>query len=385
MPKPLTEISSKEFSMRFGALIGGLFVFYLLLFGNFTGDLLNCQIQARVKQSPYIRHIIGFFVLYFFVNLASPNVNWNAGIKFGFSIALYLIFLISNRSEDFIVLTNVALLAMVYILQMVRDTDQSIIDDENSTEEEKQNASEELERIKIVQLVVAGIIGILIILGFILYVGRRKLEFGEQFSYSKLLFETSGTCGNDIPMKTDFKQQFKAAFKPAVTNKISENRVEANSGLHSVKLGEGELRVKQREMVSLLESPTMQNYMERYINAKTTKTPWILTPTLESLQQTQAGKGKRLQPSKNSGSSLRSSSRLLPETDASSMENVPLEDPTGFWASPTAGARQKQEQPYAIMTPFATESGTETSKLGLLERIKRVFSSSSQSTTETNV
>lgn len=362
MPRPLTEISANEFSAKFGSLIGGLFVFYLLLFGNFTGDLLNCQIQGFVKNNKYIRHLIGFFVLYFFVNLASPNVNWNAGIKFGFTMALYLLFLLSNRSEKYIMLTNIALLALVYILQIVRDTDQGTMDDENSSEEEKQNASEELERIKIVQIVVACIIGVAIIFGFIMHVGRRKLEYGEDFDFAKMLFDTSVTCSNDIPQSRNWFDVFKAAFEPPpilqppspspfltiTATPLSPSNKRNAPVLAKIKMEDAEIRNETRKLMTVFESDMMQGYIQRFIEGggkplmketdKTTPTASSGTPMVQVPEMT------RLEARQYSNSSLPSDG------------DSPSQPLISYYPTPPTTRRATMRRSESVELPFIPSS-----------------------------
>jgi hypothetical protein len=254
MSVPLTEISLQEFDKRMGTFVGGLFIFYLLLSGNFTGELLNCQFQSLLRNI-YIKHAVGFFMLYFFVNLASTNVNWNAGIKLGLSFLLFIFFILSNRCEGYIVLINIGLLALIYILQLVRDTDQIIIDDEVSTKDEKKSAMDELNRIRIVQIVTTVIIFILIVLGFILYVGRRKLEFGPNFKLSKLIF--SAECANDERGNYSFLKMFKAAFATPIK---SPDNIKG-SRLSPIKFSPNELIQKTNELSTLLDSPLIRKQL----------------------------------------------------------------------------------------------------------------------------
>ena len=268
MSKPLTEISPQEFDNRMGSLVGGLFIFYLLLSGNFTGELLNCQFQNILRNNIYIKHIVGFFMLYFFINLASTNVNWNAGIKLGLSIVLFLFFILSNRCEGYIVLTNIILLALIYILQLVRDTDQIIIDDETSSEDDKKTATDELNRIRVVQILSTVIILILIVLGFILYVGRRKLEYGQQFKFSQLIF-SSAECANDVRGGYTYMQMLKAAFKPPPTYQQIEGtsiilspKSSNPSFLQKVELSPASLSRKTNELATLLDSELIRNQLQ---------------------------------------------------------------------------------------------------------------------------
>jgi hypothetical protein len=274
MSKPLTEISTQEFDNRIGSLLGGVFIFYLLLSGNYTGELLNCQFQNILRNSIIVKHVVGFLMMYFFVNMASTNVNWNAGIKLGLSFILFLLFLLSNRCDGYIVFANICLMGLIYILQLARDTDQNIVDDESSSEDDKKAAMEKINSFRIVQILSTVTLFILIGFGFILYIGRRKLEYGQQFNYKDLLF--GAECANDAGEKYKYMDMLKAAFKAPPNYELEQNgntfnlspKAQSPSVLSPVKLSPASLSRKSNELATLLDSELIRTQLKDLLQNK---------------------------------------------------------------------------------------------------------------------
>ena len=50
-PKRKIRISSGEFGKRIGPLFGGLFVLYLIVSGNFVGELFSCELQKMLSNT----------------------------------------------------------------------------------------------------------------------------------------------------------------------------------------------------------------------------------------------------------------------------------------------------------------------------------------------
>ena len=45
-----------------------LFLLYLIILGNYAGELLGCRVQEIFSELALAKHMIGIFTLYYFVN-----------------------------------------------------------------------------------------------------------------------------------------------------------------------------------------------------------------------------------------------------------------------------------------------------------------------------
>ena len=58
-----------------------LFVLYLIIAGNYLGELFGCKTQKMFQENMYFKHIIGFMTLYFFVLFTSTEEQKRGLIK----------------------------------------------------------------------------------------------------------------------------------------------------------------------------------------------------------------------------------------------------------------------------------------------------------------
>ena len=62
-----------------------LFIFVLIISGNFLADLFPCHIQNLMKNNIYMKHLFGFMILYFLTILTFPELKSIKGIISAFS------------------------------------------------------------------------------------------------------------------------------------------------------------------------------------------------------------------------------------------------------------------------------------------------------------
>ena len=89
-----------------------LFILYLIISGNYIGDLFGCRLQEAFTEIAFIKHLLAFLSLYYFVNLTTPSIQdpVNVLIK---SLVMYTIFILSrNVSFGY---TLIFLLSMIFI------------------------------------------------------------------------------------------------------------------------------------------------------------------------------------------------------------------------------------------------------------------------------
>lgn len=177
-------VDAIEVGKRAGPLFGGLFVLYLIISGNFVGEVFSCDLQRLMKENFVVKHLLGIMTLFFFVNMVAGNIPWSKALLAAATVVMYLLFVLSNRSSTYTQLTTIGLLFVIFLLQMVRD------------DEEKEDApnSELIQDLIRAQWAIGILIMVVILVGHLLYVGRKKIEFGPKFSYLALFEGTA--CRN---------------------------------------------------------------------------------------------------------------------------------------------------------------------------------------------
>jgi uncharacterized membrane protein len=207
--KLLKKIDPAEFGRRVGSLMGGLFVFYLIVSGNFVGELFNCDLQKLLTQNYWVKHLLGIITLYFFVNMVAGDIPWNKLIIAGMTMAMYALFIVSNRTNPKFQLMTIVLLFVMYILQLVRN-DYKAKKEAAENNEEKIDIEEQDFKFVQAQWSLAIVIVVLIVIGFMAYAGKKRLEFGKNFSYAALFKGT--VCRNKDAREYGLMESIKAFF-----------------------------------------------------------------------------------------------------------------------------------------------------------------------------
>jgi len=176
-----------------------IFIFMLIISGNFLAELFPCRIQKMLKENIYVKHLVGFLTLFFFGVLTIPDLANIGGIINSF--LLYLIFVITANVDYKIWIVLFVLYAIMYLLHLIKQDYTKIKDGTK-----KMHTSNEvtifnkinIEHINKIQALVITLISVLTIVGFIIYMGEKKLEYGKKFKYS-IFFTGKTNCQYKSP------------------------------------------------------------------------------------------------------------------------------------------------------------------------------------------
>lgn len=156
--------------------IANIFIFYLIITSNFFVPLLPCRAQSAISESIVLRHLFGFLTMTFFVVLANNKETLPFSKIIALSFGLYAWFMISTRLRFDIWLLLITILGSMYILKIYKDNEH-----EGITDKHKENV-EMIE--KILFYVALGVT----VLGATLYIGEKKIEYGDSFKYGRFFF-----------------------------------------------------------------------------------------------------------------------------------------------------------------------------------------------------
>ena len=96
-----------------------IFIFYLIISGNFIGNLLSCKTQQLFTENIIVRHILGLATLYFVVVFVDPDSeNVNPSTKIAIAVVLYALFVISTKCYYPFVFAIICILFLVYIMEI---------------------------------------------------------------------------------------------------------------------------------------------------------------------------------------------------------------------------------------------------------------------------
>jgi hypothetical protein len=156
-----------------------LFVLYLIMSSNFLANLFGCKVQKALNESMILKHVLGFFTLYFFVSLVETSNAISSKLldRMAYAGIIYLWFLLSTRMNIKIWYSLVVILLTTYVLQL-------------NVENEKKKDKPNQELIKTyvqVQQVLVVVSVIITIVGFFAYLHEKQVEYGKSFDFTTFM------------------------------------------------------------------------------------------------------------------------------------------------------------------------------------------------------
>jgi len=148
-----------------------ILVFILIISGNYIGQLFPCNVQAVLSESMIMKHVFGFLTLFFFVLLTLPNFTVTEGTQT--SLILYFIFLIFSKTHYVFWFLTVFIFSIVYFIYLYK---RELKDDDPF--------KSQLNRLNTYLSYLGALVGII---GFLVYMGMKKNEYGKNFKYMQFL------------------------------------------------------------------------------------------------------------------------------------------------------------------------------------------------------
>lgn len=174
-----------------------LFIFFLIVSSNYLGELFPCKVQTILTNNVYWKHFFGFLTLLFFVVLVDPFQTQTLVDTLWRSIGLYVVFLLLINNNIHFFFTSMVLLALSYLLNLHKQYN-------------KQNDVEEEPWVTELNNILYILFLIVVVVGFLVYMGEKKIEYKSKFHYLTFLFGRV-SCKMSSP-KTTILQSLHAAL-----------------------------------------------------------------------------------------------------------------------------------------------------------------------------
>jgi hypothetical protein len=183
-----------------------LLIFILILSGNYLDDLFPCKVQYLMRNNLFMKHLVGFMILYFLTVITIPELRSIRGI--GSAIGLYILFLLSSKINYIAWAVVLFIYAIVYLMNiMVGDLKTRKF--KSKKDELKNNTIIQHMRRIMSWLIIISIV--IIFTGFIYYYGMKRMQHGTKFTF-KQFFIGIPKCGYEIKHGSILKP-FIRAFK----------------------------------------------------------------------------------------------------------------------------------------------------------------------------
>ena len=82
--------------LEFAPNLIAIFVFVLIVSGNYLGELFPCRVQKIFNSNMYVKHTLGFLTLLFFVALTIPELKEQENFL-GYTTLIYLWFIMMAK------------------------------------------------------------------------------------------------------------------------------------------------------------------------------------------------------------------------------------------------------------------------------------------------
>ena len=183
-----------------------VFALFLMIAANFIGDLFPCKVQHLLNNNVLFKHFIAFLTLIFFVVLTDSNLNNNFNKMIIDAFKMYGVFLLLINCNINLFVVALLLLGVTYLLNLkIND-----LNDKIKKNKKNNNQIIQLEQITNINNILIYLFNIILVIGFIIYMGEKKIEYKNKFNYITFIFGKS-KCRGFSP-NTQFIQSLKAAF-----------------------------------------------------------------------------------------------------------------------------------------------------------------------------
>lgn len=166
-----------------------IFVLYLLISSNFQAQLFPCRVQTLFNSSQTVKHFLGFLTMTFFVILVNSKNKLPITNLFALSAGAYVWFMVTTKMNVTAWFLMMGFLSVIFILQVYKDHQEENIKEAKT------------ETITKIQTILSYSIIAVTLLGVLLYMGEKRIEYGEKFNLGTFLLGAP-TCRGISPTPT---------------------------------------------------------------------------------------------------------------------------------------------------------------------------------------
>ena len=164
-----------------------IFVLILIISANYIGTTFPCRFQHLLNNNNVIKHLFGYLTMTFFVILADPISQDSIKSNLLKAFYLYIWFVLLTKTNIYFFVSLLLILAISYLLIIYRK------------EQIEENADKEwINKLDWINDMLNYIFVIGSIIGVLIYLGEKKLEYKSKFSYYRF-FIGNYSCKNYTP------------------------------------------------------------------------------------------------------------------------------------------------------------------------------------------
>jgi hypothetical protein len=159
-----------------------IFILFLIISASFITEFFPCKLRKILTTNMYIKHFFTYLTFVFFIVLLDTNENKNIFNTMLVSFYIYVIFIFTTKTDYRVFIILMIVLLIVYILTLRKN---EINDDINNEKDQniKDNLHKNYDNIVLLNNVLFVIAIILIIIGFLIYYGKKKFQYKKNFDF----------------------------------------------------------------------------------------------------------------------------------------------------------------------------------------------------------
>ena len=167
-----------------------IFILFLIISANFLAETFPCRLQNVLRNNMLVKHMFGLFTMIFFVVLTSGIKNKNILNILNNAVILYIIFILITKCQIHVFFLIILMLGITYIINIVKEQE-----NENNKEESNENKDSIYDNVTYILYI---LIMSFIIVGVLLYMGEKKIEYNKDFNYITFFIGNS-VCKGESP------------------------------------------------------------------------------------------------------------------------------------------------------------------------------------------
>ena len=167
-----------------------IFILILIISAEYLKELMPCKLDNVLKNNIYVKHFFCFLTLLFFVVITTePLKDKNLKEIIIKSIVLYVLFILSIKNDYRIFLSVMVLLGLIYIISLKKYELIDLIKKEQNIDIiTKKQYENEINTIILINNILFVIVIILIFIGFLFYMNKKKNQYKDQFHFLTFFF-----------------------------------------------------------------------------------------------------------------------------------------------------------------------------------------------------
>ena len=171
------------------SLVSQLSIFLFIIAGNYAGDLYSCGLRHIFNEYMILKHIIGFFIMLFFIGLLQKEVT--LFIKIIQSLFLYFWYILIMRAPTLITLITIILICIIFLINIyIEDIKNKKVQSNNNKENDSKITY--YQNIANILFIISFFISLI---GTIIFVLLLKNKLGNNFNiYQFILGSRDQEC-----------------------------------------------------------------------------------------------------------------------------------------------------------------------------------------------